>query len=249
MQQLAHILNNGIRKIAILIDPDKTKDPEKIAVLAKKINLLQPAFIFVGGSTVHQSDLNTCIQQLKEHTEIPLILFPGSHQQISPHADGILFLSLISGRNPDFLIGHQVASAHTIKEMDLEVIPTGYMLIDGGKPTAVTYISQTTPIPKDQLQIARQTAIAGEMLGLKSIFLDAGSGAKNAVPAEMIETVKSSINCPLIVGGGIRSIAEIDQAFESGADLVVIGNQVETDTDFLLDIKLHLNTYNRESLT
>jgi putative glycerol-1-phosphate prenyltransferase len=127
--------------------------------------------------------------------------------------------------------------------MDLEIIPTGYVLIDGGKPTAVTYISQTTPIPADQLQIASQTSIAGEMLGLKTIFLDAGSGAQQTVSKEMISAVRSAINVPLIIGGGIKSITDIDYAFEAGADLVVIGNQVEADIDFLLDIKTHLNQH------
>jgi putative glycerol-1-phosphate prenyltransferase len=236
-------LKNSKRKIAILIDPEKTKEQDQIDALAEKVNILKPTFLFVGGSTVTKDDLHKCIDNLKAKTDIPIILFPGSHQQISENADGILFLSLISGRNPDFLIGHQVESAHLLKEMDLEIIPTGYVLIDGGKPTAVTYISQTTPIPADQLQIASQTSIAGEMLGLKTIFLDAGSGAQQTVSKEMISAVRSAINVPLIIGGGIKSITDIDYAFEAGADLVVIGNQVEADIDFLLDIKTHLNQH------
>jgi putative glycerol-1-phosphate prenyltransferase len=243
MNRFLDILKNGKRKIAILIDPEKTKEQDQIDALAEKVNILKPTFLFVGGSTVNKDDLHKCIDNLKAKTDIPIILFPGSHQQISENADGILFLSLISGRNPDFLIGHQVESAHLLKEMDLEIIPTGYVLIDGGKPTAVTYISQTTPIPADQLQIASQTSIAGEMLGLKTIFLDAGSGAQQTVSKEMISAVRSAINVPLIIGGGIKSITDIDYAFEAGADLVVIGNQVEADIDFLLDIKTHLNQH------
>ena len=243
MNRFLDILKNGKRKIAILIDPDKTKEQDQIDALAEKVNILKPTFLFVGGSTVTKDDLHKCIDNLKAKTDIPIILFPGSHQQISENADGILFLSLISGRNPDFLIGHQVESAHLLKEMDLEIIPTGYVLIDGGKPTAVTYISQTTPIPADQLQIASQTSIAGEMLGLKTIFLDAGSGAQQTVSKEMISAVRSAISVPLIIGGGIKSITDIDYAFEAGADLVVIGNQVEADIDFLLDIKTHLNQH------
>lgn len=243
MNRFLDILKNGKRKIAILIDPEKTKEQDQIDALAEKVNILKPTFLFVGGSTVTKDDLHKCIDNLKAKTDIPIILFPGSHQQISENADGILFLSLISGRNPDFLIGHQVESAHLLKEMDLEIIPTGYVLIDGGKPTAVTYISQTTPIPADQLQIASQTSIAGEMLGLKTIFLDAGSGAKQTVSKEMISAVRSAINVPLIIGGGIKSINDIDYAFEAGADLVVIGNRVEADIDFLLDIKTHLNQH------
>lgn len=243
MNRFLDILKNGKRKIAILIDPEKTKEQDQIDALAEKVNILKPTFLFVGGSTVTKDDLHKCIDNLKAKTDIPIILFPGSHQQISENADGILFLSLISGRNPDFLIGHQVESAHLLKEMDLEIIPTGYVLIDGGKPTAVTYISQTTPIPADQPQIASQTSIAGEMLGLKTIFLDAGSGAQQTVSKEMISAVRSAINVPLIIGGGIKSITDIDYAFEAGADLVVIGNQVEADIDFLLDIKTHLNQH------
>jgi phosphoglycerol geranylgeranyltransferase len=243
MNRFLDILKNSKRKIAILIDPEKTKEQDQIDALAEKVNILKPTFLFVGGSTVTKDDLHKCIDNLKAKTDIPIILFPGSHQQISENADGILFLSLISGRNPDFLIGHQVESAHLLKEMDLEIIPTGYVLIDGGKPTAVTYISQTTPIPADQLQIASQTSIAGEMLGLKTIFLDAGSGAQQTVSKEMISAVRSAINVPLIIGGGIKSITDIDYAFEAGADLVVIGNQVEADIDFLLDIKTHLNQH------
>lgn len=243
MNRFLDILKNGKRKIAILIDPEKTKEQDQIDALAEKVNILKPTFLFVGGSTVTKDDLHKCIDNLKAKTDIPIILFPGSHQQISENADGILFLSLISGRNPDFLIGHQVESAHLLKEMDLEIIPTGYVLIDGGKPTAVNYISQTTPIPADQLQIASQTSIAGEMLGLKTIFLDAGSGAQQTVSKEMISAVRSAINVPLIIGGGIKSITDIDYAFKAGADLVVIGNQVEADIDFLLDIKTHLNQH------
>ena|SRR5210317_1955449 len=243
MNRFLDILKNGKRKIAILIDPEKTKEQDQIDALAEKVNILKPTFLFVGGSTVTKDDLHKCIDNLKAKTDIPIILFPGSHQQISENADGILFLSLISGRNPDFLIGHQVESAHLLKEMDLEIIPTGYVLIDGGKPTAVNYISQTTPIPADQLQIASQTSIAGEMLGLKTIFLDAGSGAQQTVSKEMISAVRSAISVPLIIGGGIKSITDIDYAFEAGADLVVIGNQVEADIDFLLDIKTHLNQH------
>ncbi|MGB1103856.1 MAG: geranylgeranylglyceryl/heptaprenylglyceryl phosphate synthase [Crocinitomicaceae bacterium] len=243
MNRYYDILKNGKRKLAILIDPEKTKDQSAIKALAEKINILKPSFLFVGGSTVTRNDLDVCIRNLKNESEIPIILFPGSHQQISNDADGILFLSLISGRNPDYLIGHQVESAHLLREMDLEIIPTGYILIDGGKPTTVTYISQTSPIPADQFQIATHTAIAGEMMGLKAIFLDAGSGAKTPVTSEMISSVCRSIDVPLIVGGGIKNIEDIDQAFDAGADLVVIGNQVENEIDFLLDIKNHLEEY------
>lgn len=240
---LYDILNNKSGKVAILIDPDKTNSADSLLPLVRKIELLNPAFIFVGGSTVSPEDFENCTSTIKKLTDTPVILFPGSHHQISSHADGILFLSLISGRNPDFLIGHQVESAHLLKKMDIETIPTGYLLIDGGKTTAVSYVSQTTPIPADQIQIAVNTAIAGEMLGLKAIFLDAGSGALTPVSAAMIKAVKENINIPLIVGGGLKNTFEIDAALNSGADLIVIGNRIEEDIDFLLDIKLALENH------
>lgn len=231
------ILNNGRKKVAILVDPDKTNSEEKIRELVQKITLLNPAFIFVGGSTVNTEDFQFCLRTIKALTHIPVIIFPGSHHQVDDQADAILFLSLISGRNPDFLIGHQIESAQTIKKMTLESIPTGYLLIDGGKTSAVSYVSQTTPIPSDQTAIAVKTAVAGELLGLKSIFLDAGSGAINPVSPEMIAAVRKNVDVPILVGGGIRSTEQLEQALEAGADLVVIGNKIEENIDFLLDIK------------
>lgn len=234
---LYNILTNGNKKVAILVDPDKTNTPELLNPLIKKIEILRPAFIFVGGSTVDQKDFENCLSYIKENTTVPVILFPGSQHQISEKADGILFLSLISGRNPDYLIGHQIESAHILKKMDLETISTGYLLIDGGKPSAVSYVSQTSPIPADQTTIAAKTSIAGEMLGLKAIFLDAGSGANTPVKPEMIRAIKANISLPLIVGGGIRTTEEMEQAMGAGADLIVIGNRIEEDIDFLLDIQ------------
>lgn len=237
------ILNKKKRNIAILIDPEKTNLQEDIRVLVSKIEQIDPAFIFVGGSTVSTTEMKICLTHIKKFTSIPLVLFPGSHRQISEIADGILFLSLISGRNPDYLIGHQVESAHYLKEMNIEVMPTGYILIDGGKTSAVAYVSQTTPIPSEQNSIAVKTAIAGELLGMQAIFLDAGSGAKNPIPAKMIRAVKQNTNIPLIVGGGLQCINDIENAFEAGANLVVIGNKIENDIDFLLDIKLMKKSY------
>lgn len=224
-------------KVAILIDPDKKNNRRDLIPLIEKISILDPDFIFVGGSTVDPEDFEKCIRIIKQHTCTPVILFPGSYQQISPLADGILFLSLISGRNPDFLIGHQVESAHVVKKMGIESISTGYLLIDGGKPSAVSYVSQTTPIPASQTTIAVNTAVAGEMLGFKALFLDAGSGAEQPVSAEMIKSVKKNTNLPLIVGGGLKTTEQIENAFEAGASLVVIGNRIEENIDFLLDIK------------
>jgi len=233
---ILHKKNNN-RSLAVLIDPDKNKSAIELIELIKKINVLDPDFIFVGGSTVEFADLDSCIKIIKANTTIPVIIFPGSHNQIHEHADGILFLSLISGRNPDYLIGHHVESAHLLKKMKLDVIPTGYILVEGGKNSSVQYVSQTTPIPSDQISIAVKTAIAGEMLGMKAVFLDAGSGAINPVSKSMIQEVKKNISCTLIVGGGIKSAEAATEAFDAGADIVVIGNKIEEDFDFLLDLK------------
>jgi phosphoglycerol geranylgeranyltransferase len=233
---LEKITSTSRRKIAVLIDPDKNQDDLKLVCLLEKINILNPAFIFVGGSTVDVSQFNKTVELIKKLTTISLVIFPGSHNQIHEKADGILFLSLISGRNPDYLIGHHVEAAHLLKKMNVEVIPTGYLLIDGGKNSSVQYVSQTTPIPSDQENIAVKTAIAGEMLGLKTIFLDAGSGALNSVPLKMIREVKKNISIPLIVGGGLKTVEQIKSTFDAGADLVVIGNKIEDDIDFMLDL-------------
>lgn len=243
MEAALKILNNQAKKIAILIDPDKVNSTDELIQLIAKINFINPTFIFVGGSTVEVDDFQNSVKIIKKHSEIPLILFPGAHHQVSGDADGILFLSLISGRNPDFLIGHQIESAHVLKKMNIEVIPTGYVLIDGGKTSTVSYVSQTTPIPSDQINIAVKTVIAGEMLGLKSIFLDAGSGAKNPISPQMIQSIRSNTKLPLIIGGGIKTKEQIEAAYNAGADLVVIGNRIEEDTDFLLDINELMKAY------
>jgi putative glycerol-1-phosphate prenyltransferase len=233
------------RHLAILIDPDKQKDYAEFLDLIKKINLLKPSFIFVGGSTVNKDDFESCITNIKSNSSIPVVIFPGSHNQISKAADAILFLSLISGRNPDYLVGHQIEAAPFLKQMDIEVLPTAYLLIDGGTNSAVAYVSQTTPIPADQNSIAVNTAIAGEMLGKQLIFMDAGSGAKNAISEEMISAVKRNTNIPLIIGGGIKDIEGVNKVFNAGANVVVIGNKIEEDVNFLLDLiqlnKKHIN--------
>lgn len=237
MSAIQQQLQDGKRKIAILIDPEKMHTLEKLQPLIEKVNILNPNFIFVGGSTVTEQEIKDCIDIIKLHSTIPVVIFPGAQTQVYDKADAILFLSLISGRNPDYLIGHQIKSAHLIKEMKLTAIPTGYILIDGEKNSSVAYVSQTTPIPNDQNSIAVKTAIAGEMLGLNTIFMDAGSGAKKPIRPQMIAEVKQNISIPLIIGGGIRSIAAVNAAFESGADVVVIGNKIEEDINFLLDLK------------
>lgn len=234
--KISQLLKNGHKKIAILIDPDKNNSAETLLPLIEKINVLNPSFIFIGGSTVDQTDFKNCISVLKRNTAIPLVIFPGSHLQIDEQADAILFLSLVSGRNPDFLIGHQVEAAPILKNLNLEIIPTAYMLIDGGKNSSVAYVSQTSPIPRDQNSIAVNTAIAGELMGMKTVFMDAGSGAIHSISPQMIADVKENINIPLIIGGGLKSIDEVETVLNAGADIAVIGNRIEENIDFLLDL-------------
>jgi phosphoglycerol geranylgeranyltransferase len=218
----------GKKQFAVLIDPDKvgTKSIQNITDRAQEAGV---DWFFVGGSLLVQNSLDQCINVLKNHSNIPVILFPGNALQMSNKADAILFLSLISGRNAEMLIGRHVIAAPYLKLSRLEVISTGYMLVESGKPTAVSYMSNSFPIPADKNDIAACTAMAGEMLGLKLIFMDAGSGANNPVSFSMIESVRKSIDVPLIVGGGIRTPENAADAFRAGADMVVIGNAIEND--------------------
>lgn len=226
--------------IAVLIDPEKSDNGEKLIELLKKSAFAAVDFIFVGGSTVTRNEFSRTVDFIKEHSTIPLIIFPGSATQISPKADALLYLSLLSGRNPDYLIGHHIQSAAELNQMNLEIMPTAYLLIDGGTHSSVAYVSQTTPIPRDQITIAKNTAIAGKLQGKKLIYLDAGSGANYSVPLEMIADIKE-LNIPIIIGGGIKNIEQIKQAHEAGASIVVIGNKLEEDSDFLLDIYSYKN--------
>ena len=215
--------------LAILLDPDKI-DWENMAVLVFKINASPATHIFVGGSLVFTNKLDELVIYLKQNSDLPVVLFPGNPSQISPKADGILFLSLLSGRNPDYLIGHHIKAAPILKNTNLEIIPTGYILIESGSETAVAKVSQTKPISDIQTIVA--TAQAGELLGNKLIYLEAGSGAKNAVSSEIIKLVSQNIDIPLIVGGGIKDQSGIQKAYDSGADLVVIGTAFENDQTF-----------------
>lgn len=234
MSEIFEKIRKSSRAVAVLVDPDKF-GRQNSNLYFDKLKFAEPDFIFIGGSTVSKSDFDFCIEKLKENLTIPLVIFPGASHQISPSVEAILFLSLISGRNPDYLIGHHIAAAEELNEMPLEIIPTSYILVDGGKKTSVEYISQTTPLPSDQDALARRIALAGKLQGKKITYLDAGSGAKNPISSSMIERVKS-IGTPLIIGGGIKCIDEIERCHNAGANLVVIGNAIETDVDFLLDI-------------
>lgn len=230
---------SGDKMLALLVDPDKV-DSARIAALSGKFVSADginagPDIILVGGSLVVEDTTKT-IAELKNHCDIPVVLFPGNCSQIATNADGILFLSLISGRNPEYLIGQHVNASIQLKKSGLEIIPTGYMLIDGGNVTSVQYISGTMPIPRTKNDIAVATAIAGEMLGMKLLYLEAGSGAEKHVPFEMIRKVRSMVDIPLIVGGGLRNINDICSAFDAGADMVVVGTAIEENEDFLNEI-------------
>jgi len=220
------------KMIAVLIDPDKASDGQ-LDTLVFNPNFDQVDFIFVGGSLVTDGSMKICLEGLKKRTNKPLIIFPGSPNQIDDTADAILLLSLISGRNPDLLIGRHVESAHKLKRSGLEILSTGYILVDGGRTTTVSYISGTTPIPQDKPGIAAATALAGTQLGQQLIYLDCGSGANQYASPTLIAAVKHEVNTPVIVGGGITSKEDAQAVFQAGADVVVVGNKLEENPEFL----------------
>ena len=220
------------KKLAVLIDPDKPTDAQILSIV-EKAKAADVDFFFVGGSLLVTDSLDHCIKLIKEHCDIPVLIFPGNSLQISKYCDGFLLLSLISGRNPEMLIGRHVIAAPYLKLYGNEIIPTGYMLIDSGKATSVSYMSDTTPIPHDKDDIAMCTAIAGEMLGLKLIYLEAGSGALLPVSTSMISKVRQMISLPLIVGGGIKTPEMAADAVKAGADVIVIGTAFEKEPEML----------------
>ncbi len=225
----------GTKSFAVLIDPDKVT-PEGIADLAGKCTEAKVDYIFLGGSLVITDHLDDVVQQIKASCSIPVILFPGSPSQVSRYADALLYLSMISGRNPELLIGQHVVSAAAVKKSGLEVISTGYMVIDGGAPTTVSYISNATPIPADKDDIAMCTAMAGDMLGMKVIYMDAGSGARKPITESMIQRVSSQVEVPVIVGGGIRTPEKAYLNCKAGADIIVVGNAIEKDASLIREI-------------
>lgn len=229
----------GKKLFAVLIDPDKFKPAETIK-LAESANV---DFIMVGGSILTNGNFNKCIQTIKKQTKIPIIIFPGNNLQISKDADGILLLSLISGRNSDLLIGKHVISAPILKSSSLELLPTGYMLIESGKQTAALYMSSSSPIPYDKDDIAMCTAMAGEMLGLRIIYMDAGSGASNCVSSKMIKKVSQNIHIPLIIGGGINTVEKAIKACKAGADIIVVGNAIEKDSSLIKSISKAIHSF------
>lgn len=234
-QSLVDQKKNGKKSFAVLIDPDKVSK----TVLHETVNLAVEArvdYFFVGGSLVISDHLDDCIREIKSACSIPVLLFPGSPSQISRQADALLYLSLISGRNADYLIGQHVISAPFVKKSGLEIIPTGYMVIDGGAATTVSYISNASAMPADKADIAMCTAMAGEMLGMKLIYMDAGSGARKPITEEMIAMVSHHIEVPLIIGGGIRDAEKAYRNCKAGADVIVVGNAIEKDASLIRDM-------------
>ena len=234
-QGLVSKKQKGQKSFAVLIDPDKVNK----GLLDQLIQLAIDAhvdYLLVGGSLVVSNHLDDCIRHIRKHCSIPVILFPGSPSQISREADGLLYLSLISGRNAELLIGQHVISAPSVRHSGLEIISTGYMVIDGGAPTTVSYVSNSFPIPADKNEIALCTAMAGEMLGLKMIYMDAGSGASRPINESMIEKVSRSIEVPLMIGGGISDPEKAYLNCKAGADVIVVGNAIEKDASLIREM-------------
>jgi len=225
----------GHKSFAVLIDPDKVNH----SLLDELMDLSTSAhvdYFLVGGSLVISNHLDDVVKHIKDNCSIPVILFPGSPTQISKYADALLYLSLISGRNPELLIGQHVVSAPAVRQSGLEILSTGYMVVDGGAPTTVSYISNASPIPHDKNEIAMCTAMAGEMLGMKLIYMDAGSGAKRPISELMIESVAKKIEMPLIVGGGIIEPEKAYRNCKAGADIIVVGNAIEKDSSLIREM-------------
>ncbi|MCU4173645.1 geranylgeranylglyceryl/heptaprenylglyceryl phosphate synthase [Marinilabiliaceae bacterium N1Y90] len=239
--QIISKYKRGEKQLAILLDPDKLPN-KSLTQLSQVLQKVTPDIILVGGSLV-STDTFDFINNLKKVIDQPIILYPGSSSQYASNADALLYISLLSGRNPEFLISHHVASAPLIKANDTEAISTGYLLIDGGRITSVQYVSQTLPIPADKSDIAVATALAGQYLGMKLIYMDAGSGAINPIPKKMIEDVKNQIDIPLMIGGGLNSKEKIASACQAGADIIVVGNALEKDVsllkEFYQSVKAH----------
>jgi len=230
-KQIVEAKNENKKLLAILLDPDKIVW-NNLENLLLKINQSPATHIFVGGSIVKTDILEELLTELKQKTSLPVIIFPGDPSQISAQADAILFLALLSGRNPDYLIEYQVQAAPILRKTNLEIISTGYILIESGNETAVARVSKTEPLNRENLDLALATAQAGEMLGNKLIYLEAGSGARKAVPVEMIRLIAQNVAIPIIVGGGIVDLQGIEDAYKAGADLVVIGTAFENNSQF-----------------
>ncbi len=231
--RLVEARTRGRKLLAVLIDPDFGQDEPLLERTVQNACMARADLLLVGGSLLTTTAFDRCVARVKSLSDRPVLLFPGSPAQLSGHADAVLFLSLISGRNPELLIGHHVTAAPTVKALGIEAIPTGYMLVDGGKATTVSYVSQTAAIPHDKPGIAAATAIAGELLGLRTIYMDTGSGAKRTVSPEMVAAVRRNVELPVIIGGGIRDTATAKALCEAGADVLVVGTAFEQDPELI----------------
>jgi phosphoglycerol geranylgeranyltransferase len=247
-KSLQSLLDTNAKNIAVLIDPDKQKESISLSDRCKALDQLSIDFVFVGGSTGSNVEVEQCIQMIKTHTDKPIVLFPGNNQQICNLADALLLLNLISGRNPEYLISQHVQAAPILSDLSMEVISTSYILIDGGRQSSVSYVSQTNPIPQNQVGIAVNTALAGKLIGHKCIFFDAGSGAKHTVSAEIISETKRTTNQPILVGGGITSLNEIETLFNAGANTIVVGNKLENNLDFAFDISNFMRSLKNQNI-
>ena len=221
------------KKLAVLVDPDRYDD-HSLDRLIGLLNTYPPDLVLVGGSILF-TPIDLCITTLKLGTQLPVFIFPGNVMQLSDRADGVLFLSLISGRNPEFLIGNHVLAAPHLDRSGIEVIPTGYLLIENGASTSVEYMSNTRPIPAHKTELAVATAMAGEMLGLKALYLEAGSGAQQSVGCDMISAIRKKTSLPIMVGGGITTTEQADAIYRAGANMVVLGTVLEEDPKLLED--------------
>ncbi len=221
---------------AVLVDPDKVNNEDQLVSIIDALRKANPDIIMVGGSLISNGHFEFVTQALAKSDISPTIIFPGNYSQISSSASAILLLSLISGRNPDFLIGQHVLSAFDIKRSGLEVISTSYLLIDCGAPTSAQYMSNTSPIPYGKSSIACATALAGEQIGHKMIYMDGGSGAEKAISTDMIKAVRNTIDTPIIVGGGLRTKQAVMDAWSHGADMVVVGTAIEENPDFAIEL-------------
>ncbi|MFZ1691698.1 MAG: geranylgeranylglyceryl/heptaprenylglyceryl phosphate synthase [Flavobacteriales bacterium] len=233
LQQLQDAKVRGQKLLAVLIDPDFGTDEAALERTVQNACMAQADLLFVGGSLLTSASFDRCVALVKRWSTKPVVLFPGSPSQLSAHADAVLFLSLISGRNPELLIGHHVTAAPTVKALGIEAIPTGYMLVDGGRTTTAHYVSQSSPIPHDKPGIAAATALAGELLGLRAIYLDTGSGAPKSVSPAMVAAVRATVDLPVIVGGGIRDTEQARALCEAGADVLVVGTAIEQDPEIV----------------
>lgn len=237
----------GQKSFAVLLDPDNlvARDCPAIIRLCNSHNV---DYILVGGSLLTKNTQALLIKQIKELTSIPVLLFPSNSLHIDSQADGILLLSLISGRNPEFLIGQHVVSAPLLKASKLAVLPTGYILVDSGRPTSASYMSGTLPLPHDKPAIAASTALAGELLGMQFIYLDGGSGALYPVSTDMIRVVRKAIDIPLLVGGGINTVQKASAALAAGADIIVVGTQIEKEHEFIAEVAEVVGEFNKLSV-